>query len=365
MNAPTSQTPSPAQTPPPPREVKPLFKWVPWAILGAGVVAVVGVTTRWEHWETGARTQSTDNATVRSESTTLDAQVRAYVKSVNFQDFQPVKRGDVLVELVDDDYVAAKLRAEASLAKARAQLDNLENEVRAQQAVIDQTTASAQASDAKLALAKSDQKRFLDLADSGAVTLQEADTARSTYKSALANSEAARADIAAQQAKLKALQGEEAQRKADVASALAALRTADIDLSHTRIVAPSDGVVGARSVQPGALVTAGTAIVNFVNATPPYVVANFKETQLQRVEPGQAVEVTVDTFPGEVLRAKVTRVSPASGSTFAVLPADNATGNFTKVTQRIPVRIDFEAGQQMISKLRAGMSVEASIDTEQ
>lgn len=146
-------------------------------------------------------------------------------------------------------------------------------------------------------------------------------------------------------------------------AAQAGLETARINLSYSRIVAPADGTVGQRLVQPGSLLNPGTAVVTFVARTTPYVVANYKETQMARIAPGQAVEISVDSFPGVRLRGRVLRLAPASGATFSTINADNATGNFTKVTQRIPLRIDFDPGQAATRRLRAGMSVATRIDT--
>jgi membrane fusion protein (multidrug efflux system) len=171
------------------------------------------------------------------------------------------------------------------------------------------------------------------------------------------------AAVELQQRQVVVLQGQRAQREADILAAQAALDTAKISLSYTRIVAPNDGTVGQRMVQPGSLLNPGAGVANFVPNAQAYVIANYKETQLARVAPGQPVQVEIDSFPGQVLKGHVSRLAPSSGSTFSTVPADNATGNFTKVTQRIPMRIDLEPHQALASRLRAGMSVTARIDT--
>jgi membrane fusion protein (multidrug efflux system) len=229
--------------------------------------------------------------------------------------------------------------------------------------MIAQARANADSSASKVRLAIDDDRRFAALADSGAVTGQEADSARSNaavFRAGQAGSLAA-VDLANRQRDV--LEGQRAQREADVLAARAALDSAQIALSYTRIVAPAAGTIGQRLVQPGSLLNPGAAVVTFVARTQPYVVANYKETQLARIAPGQAVEIMVDSFPGDKLRGRVSRLAPASGATFATLPADNATGNFTKVAQRIPLRIDLLPNQPLIKRLRAGMSVTTRIDT--
>jgi membrane fusion protein (multidrug efflux system) len=336
---------------------------VPWIILLVVVATMIFVSIRWDRFEADRTIQATDNATIQADSAVLDAKVSGYVRTVAFNDFQPVRAGDLLVQLDDREYRAGVLHAEAALAKAQASLGNLDNEVAVQRAMIAQARASAQGSASRLQLAIDDNRRFAALAESGAVTGQEADSARSnvTVVRAAQAGSLASVDLASRQ--LDVLQGQRAQRAADVLAARAALETAQLALSYTRIVAPATGTIGQRLVQPGSLLNPGAAVVTFVARTTPYVVANYKETQLSRIAPGQPVEILVDSFPGARLRGRVSRLSPASGATFSAVPADNATGNFTKVTQRIPLRIDLVPGQALIGRLRAGMSVTTRIDT--
>jgi membrane fusion protein (multidrug efflux system) len=339
------------------------IRLVPWMILALVIASVVLVSVRWDSFESDRTVQSTDNATIQGDTAVIDAKVSGYVSSVNFKDFQSVRAGDLLVQLDDREYRANVLHAEAALAKAQAILANLDHEVAAQRAMIAQARANADSSASKVRLAIDDDRRFAALADSGAVTGQEADSARSNaavFRAGQAGSLAA-VDLANRQRDV--LEGQRAQREADVLAARAALDSAQIALSYTRIVAPAAGTIGQRLVQPGSLLNPGAAVVTFVARTQPYVVANYKETQLARIAPGQAVEIMVDSFPGDKLRGRVSRLAPASGATFATLPADNATGNFTKVAQRIPLRIDLLPNQPLIKRLRAGMSVTTRIDT--
>ncbi|SEJ50247.1 membrane fusion protein, multidrug efflux system [Sphingobium sp. AP50] len=338
-------------------------RFVPWIILVLVVVGVILATANWNRFEANRSVQTTDNATIQADSAVVDAKVSGYVRTVNFTDFQRVKAGDVLVQLDDREARAAVLHAESALAKSRAVLANLDHELDAQQAIIAQARAAVTGNASKLRLARADQRRFSALAESGAVTGQENDSAganATVLEAAQAGSVAA---LDLQNRQLDVLRGQRAQREADVLAAQAALESARITLSYTRIVAPTDGIVGQRLVQLGSLLSPGSAVVNFVASTPPYVVANYKETQLARIAPGQRVDILVDSFPGERLVGHVSKLAPASGATFSALPADNATGNFTKVTQRIPLRIDLAPGQAIIKRLRAGMSVTTRIET--
>jgi membrane fusion protein (multidrug efflux system) len=338
-------------------------RFVPWMILVLVVVGVILATTNWNRFEADRSVQTTDNATIQAESAVVDAKVSGYVRTVNFTDFQQVKAGDVLVQLDDREARAAVLHAEATLAKAKAVLANLDHELDAQQAVIAQARAAVSGNASKLRLARADQRRFTALAETGAVTGQENDSASANANVLEASQAASVAALDLQNRQLDVLRGQRAQREADVLAAQAALESARITLSYNRIVAPTDGIVGQRLVQLGSLLSPGSAVVNFVASTPPYVVANYKETQLARIAPGQRVDVLVDSFPGERLVGHVSRLAPASGATFSALPADNATGNFTKVTQRVPLRIDLAPGQAIIKRLRAGMSVTTRIET--
>jgi membrane fusion protein (multidrug efflux system) len=336
---------------------------VPWLILALVICAIALVSMRWNSFEADRIIQTTDNATIQADSAVIDAKVSGYVRSVNFVDFQSVRAGQLLVQIDDREYRANVLHAEAALAKAQAILANLDHEVAAQRATIAQARASADSNASKLRLAVDDDRRFAALQDSGAVTGQEADSARSNAAVIRAGQAGSLATVDLANRQRDVLEGQRAQREADVLGARATLDSAKIALSYTRIVAPADGTIGQRVVQPGSLLNPGAAVVTFVAKTVPYVVANYKETQLSRIAPGQLVEILVDSLPGTRLRGRVSRLAPASGATFAALPADNATGNFTKVTQRIPLRIDLMPGQPIVARLRAGMSVTTRIDT--
>ncbi|WP_246799457.1 HlyD family secretion protein [Bradyrhizobium sp. CCBAU 51753] len=330
-------------------------------IVALGFVAVA--TTRWDAWVGSATIQTTNDAYVRAELTQLASRVSGEVLNVAVSDFQRVKAGDLLVQIDPADYQAQVAQAEAGVVGAQAVLDNLNNQVELQYATIAQAEASRLSAEAQETLARQEDERQQSLSQTDAGTRQRLEQATAAYAKAQADVRASRAVVAAQRHQLEVLQGTKKQRAADLDGAKAQLAQAKLKLGYTRIVAPFDGVTGERQVQPGDYVNIGTNLVNVVPLPNVYVIANYKETQLTNVRPGQPVEVTVDTFSGQKLRGTVERIAPASGSQFALLPPDNATGNFTKVVQRIPVRIQFDKGQPLLERLLPGMSVVTRINT--
>ena len=324
---------------------------------------VVVATSRWNAWVGSATIQTTDDAYVRAELTQLSSRVSGEVLTVAVSDFQRVKAGDLLVQIDPADYQAQVAQAEAGVGGAQAALDNLNNQVELQYATIAQAEASRLSAEAQQTLARQEQERQQSLSQTDAGTRQRLEQATASYAKSEADVQASRAVIAAQRHQLEVLQGTKKQRAADLDAAKALLASAKLKLGYTRIAAPFDGVTGERQVQPGDYVNIGTNLVNVVPLPNVYVIANYKETQLTNVKPGQPVAVTVDTFSGQTLRGIVERIAPASGSQFALLPPDNATGNFTKVVQRIPVRIQFDKGQPLLDRLLPGMSVVTRINT--
>lgn len=333
-----------------------------FAVLVA-IAFVVVATSRWNAWVGSAKIQTTDDAYVRAELTQLSSRVSGEVLTVAVSDFQRVKAGDLLVQIDPADYQAQVAQAEAGVVGAQAALDNLNNQVELQYATIAQAEASRLSAEAQQTLARQEQERQQSLSQTDAGTRQRLEQATASYAKSEADVQASRAVIAAQRHQLEVLQGTKKQRAADLDAAKALLASAKLKLGYTKIVAPFDGVTGERQVQPGDYVNIGTNLVNVVPLPNVYVIANYKETQLTNVRPGQPVEVTVDTFSGQKLRGTVERIAPASGSQFALLPPDNATGNFTKVVQRIPVRIQFDKDQPLLARLLPGMSVVTRINT--
>lgn len=363
--------PPPAATPaPPPKPTqRPASSlWSRLAIpLFAVIVALAFValaTLRFDEWVGNAVVQTTNDAYVRAELTRLASRVSGEVLTVAVTDFQRVKAGDLLIQIDPADYEAQVAQSEAAVAAAQAVLDNLANQIELQYATIAQAEASRLSAEALEVEAKQEQDRQQSLSQSESGTRQRLEQAVAGLAKAQADVRASRAVIAAQQHQLEVLQGTKKQRAADLDATKATLASARLKLGYTKITAPFDGVVGERQVQPGDYVNIGTNLINVVPLPKVYVIANYKETQLTHVAPGQPVEITVDSFPHERLRGKVERIAPATGAQVALLPPDNATGNFTKVVQRIPVRIQFDDNQPLLARLVPGMSVVTRIDTK-
>ena len=341
------------------RFVIPLF-----AVLAAlGFIALA--TARWDEWTGSAAIQSTNDAYVRADLTRLSSRVAGEVLTVAVGDFQRVKAGDLLVQIDPADYQAQAAQAEAGVAGAQAALDNLANQVELQYATIAQAEAQQVSAAAQEVEARQEQERQQSLSQTEAGTRQKLEQATAAFAKAGADMRASRAVIAAQKHQLEVLSGTKKQRAADLEGAKATLAAARLRLGYTKIVAPFDGVTGERQVQAGDYVNIGTNLINVVPLPNVYVIANYKETQLTRMKPGQSVDLTVDSFPHETLHGRVERISPASGSQFALLPPDNATGNFTKVVQRIPVRIALDKSQPLLQRLLPGMSVVTNIHTDE
>ena len=328
----------------------------------AGLVGLA--ITRWDTWQGDANIQATDYAYVRAEMTRLASRVAGAVQTVAVQDFQRVKVGDLLVEIDPADYTAQVAQIEASVAGAQAALDNLRNQAALQHATISQAEAQNASAVARELEARQERQRQEALLQSTFGTRQKAEQAIAQHMTATGDLRASEAVVEAQRRQLDILASTQKQRLADLQAAQASLAAARLRLGYTRVVAPFDGVVGERQVQPGDYVNVGSSLITVVPLPDVYVMANYKETQLTHVADGQPVDVTVDTFPGETLHGWVERLSPASGSQFALLPPDNATGNFTKVVQRVPVRIDLDPRQPLVMRLRPGMSVTTRIHTE-
>jgi membrane fusion protein, multidrug efflux system len=345
--------------------------WQAWRRLAIPLVAVAAVlifiavaTLRWDAWVGAATVQTTDDAYVRAELSRLSSRVAGEVLTVAVKDFQHVKTGDLLIQIDPADYQAQVAQAEAGVAGAKAALDNLANQVELQYATIAQAEAQRVSAIAIETESREEQERQQSLEQTAAGTRQKLEQAVAAYAKAQADVKASAAIIAAQRHQLEVLGGTKLQRAADVLGAQATLAAAKLRLGYTRIVAPFDGVVGERQVQPGDYVNIGSSLINVVPLPKVYLIANYKETQLTRVKPGQAVDIVVDTFSSETLHGRVERIAPASGSQFALLPPDNATGNFTKVVQRIPVRILLDPGQPLLEQLLPGMSATTRIHTD-
>ena len=311
-----------------------------------------------------ATRQTTNDAFVTADFTLVAPHVAGFIKEVLVEDNQQVKAGQLLALIDDRDLRAAAQAADAETLVAKAQLQNARATLERQSSVIAQAQASVVAAKAEMAFAEQELNRYNHLAGVGAGTVQNAQQARTRIDQATARLANATAVLAAERKQVDILTAQRDAAEGGLKRAQAALEMASYELSYTRIVAPLDGMVGERAVRVGAYVTPGSKLLAVVPLQQAYVVANFQETQLADMHAGQAVEVRVDSLDGEVLQGRVASLAPATGVTFAAVKPDNATGNFTKVVQRIPVKILLQPNQPQTERLRVGMSVQASVDTQ-
>jgi membrane fusion protein (multidrug efflux system) len=318
----------------------------------------------WDRWTGVARFESTDDAFVAGDLTPLSAHVSGYITEVPVNDFQTVRKGDLIAVIDPSDYEAQLELAQANLAAAEATLANLANQRIAQQALVEQAQATIDATEADVLRYQLEDKRQRDLLRTGiAGTQQTVEQADDNAKRAIAQRRLNEAQLEQQKAALAAIGIQEKQLKAQIKAADAQVALASDNLGYTRILSPADGLVGQRQVRVGQFVNVGTQVIAVVPMPNVWVVANYKETQMTNVRLGQPARIAVDAFPDLKLTGHVDSWAPGTGSTFALLPPDNATGNFTKVVQRVPVKIVLDSNPSLGSLVRPGMSVEATIDT--
>ena len=333
-------------------------------------VAIGGGTLGWDYWTAGRFIESTDDAYVGADSTTVAPKVSGYIKDVLVGDNEVVKAGQVLARIEDADYRTAVAQAEANVAAAKADIAALRADITRQAAVIDSARATITADRANATFAQQDRERYADLVKTGYGTVQRAQSTEASVRAANAQviRDEAALTAALRQKDTMAAQLEKAEAELKRDQALA--DQAALNLGYATITAAVDGTVGARSLRVGQYVQAGTQLMQVVPLHAVYVKANFKETQLTHMYQGQPATVTVDAFPGVKFKAHIESLAPASGQEFALLPPDNATGNFTKVVQRVPVKIAIEdtsiqGGGALAGRLRPGMSVEAAVNTKE
>src|SRR6202521_459606 len=311
---------------------------------------------------TGRYLESTDDAYVKADSTIVAPKVSGYIAEVLVGDNQQVKAGQLLARIDDRDFRTALEQAQADVAGSEAAVRNLDAQIALQQPVIEQGTADVAAAEANLKFAQEEQQRYGDLMKSGSGTIQRAQQTDAALREKIAQLQHGKSALLAAERKVDVLTTDRAKAVAQLDRARAVEQQAALNLSYTEITAPVDGTVGARSLRVGQFVQAGTQLA-VVPLDAVYVVANFKETQLTHVRNGQPVEIEIDSFHGTKLRGHVDCLSPASGPEFALLPPDNATGNFTKIVQRVPVKIVLD-DHRLTGLLRPGMSAEPTVDTK-
>jgi len=373
------------------RVLKPVWQkyGTPLIVVALAMAVIVTVTRNWDGWEGERAEQVTNDAYVRGDLTPLSTKISGIVREVKVNDYQAVHKGDLLVQLDDDDYRAQVAQATAAVEAARAAIEDNHRQEQLEDAKILRALAGVDDAKAQIASAKAgkvavhaevirsreERARQEALFKSNATTRQTLESAVADEERFAAQEANSDAEIAQAQASLSGNESAtEAERRdkavlrsqadqliADLHAKQAALTVAEVNLGYTRIVAPADGTVGERQVRPGQLVSPGTQVMTFVDVTR-WVAANFRETQLTNVKTGDVAEVRVDTYPGQVFKGRVLEIAPASGSQFALLPPDNATGNFTKVVQRVPVKIALD-NSSLTAQLRPGLSAEVTVRT--
>jgi membrane fusion protein (multidrug efflux system) len=335
-------------------------------LLMAGAAAALVAGASWygyDYWTVGRFLVSTYDAYVKADNTTIAPKVSGYLVEVEVADNEPVKAGQVLARIDDRDFAVALDQARADVAAANATVASKQAQLDVQEAIIAAAKATLDVDNAAKTFASQENKRYTDLAATGFGSVQNAQQAQARDAGADAAIQRDAANLVSARKQVVLLRAEIAQAEAAAARASAVLRQAELNLGYTTITAPIDGVVGNRTLRTGQFVQAGTQLMSLVPASGAYVIANFKETQLTNVRAGQAVNIEVDTFPGKVVHGHVDSIAPASGQEFALLPPDNATGNFTKVVQRIPVKIALDSETTPSIALRPGMSVIPTIAT--
>jgi len=392
-----ASTPSPARTPepehvaapPPPKSGFQKFG-TPVVVLLLAAAVVFTITWKWNSWEGGRIEQVTDDAYVRGDLTPLSTKVAGIVRDVKVSDFQAVHKGDPIVELEDDDFRAQVAQATAAVEAGKAAIENNLRQRQLQDtkidralAGIDQAQAQITAAEAGIAASQADVVRTKAERARQEALLQTHSATQQKVEQAVADEQRFAAQFASRQADLEqaktllrsnelaaeaerrskaVLESQDGQLIADLHAKEAALTAAQVNLGYTKVAAPDDGTVGERQVRPGQLVSPGTQVISFVSKIK-WVQANYRETQLTHMKVGDPAEIRIDAYPGQVFRGKVLEIAPASGSQFALLPPDNATGNYTKVVQRIPVKIALD-DPSAASSLRPGLSVVATVRTK-
>jgi len=339
------------------------IKRKPIAIAGIALAFVIAAGAIIQWWQAVRFNESTNNAYISGDITAFSPKVAGYVEKVLVDDNQLVQKGDVLVVIEDREYRARFARAQAAVARAQAGLANIDQRRLLQAALVKEAEAFTEAHQADLVRTTKDLDRARQLVSEGWVSKQGEDYATTDELRARATLTSAQAAVSAAKHRLIVLDSEKHQLLAEVAQAEADLRLAEIDLNSTVIKAPTSGAVGNRRVRAGEYVRPGARLLALVPLQSVWVVANFKETQLTNMQPGNIAEIKIDTFPDTPILGVVDSFSPASGAEFSLLPPENATGNFTKVVQRIPVKITLPPNHPLTGRLAPGMSVYATVDT--
>ena len=335
--------------------------------LWAGGFALLVAALLWgeRYWTLGRFMESTNDAYVKADSTTVAPKVSGYIAEVLVGDNQPVKKGQVLAQIDDRDLQTSLHEADANLAAATAAINNLGAQLTAQETRIREAGADLQVAQTAAELARHNDARRREMAKIGYGSEEQSDDAATDLREKIASVAHARAALAGSREQINVLLSQRDLAEAERQRALATRQQAELNLNYTVVRAAIDGTVGARTVRIGQFVHAGTELMEIVPLQKTYIVANFKETQLRNMRDGQIALIRVDAFPGDELTARVESLAPASGLEFSLLPPDNATGNFTKIVQRVPVKLVFEGEAKLAGRLRPGMSVDVAVNTRE
>jgi membrane fusion protein (multidrug efflux system) len=362
---------------------------IPILVLLLATAVIVTLTRNWNAWEGSASEQVTNDAFVRGDLTPLSTKVPGLVREVYVGDYQQVHKGDVLIQLEDEDYKAQLAQAEATVEAAKAAIENNRRQSSLQDSRIERAAAGIDQANSQIAAAQAGKKavqadvlrtqaertRQEALLKTNSATHQKVEAAIADEERFAAQAFSREADLTqartllhsnelaveAERRSKAVLESQGMQLLADLHAKQAGLAVAQVNLGYTKILAPADGTVGERQVRPGQLVSPGTQVITFVENTR-WVQANFRETQLTNIRIGDTAEIRIDVYPGRVIQGRVLQIAPASGSQFALLPPDNATGNFTKIVQRVPVKIGLD-DSALTSQLRPGLSVVVKVRT--
>ncbi|HUI22187.1 MAG TPA: HlyD family secretion protein [Methylocella sp.] len=360
-------SPAPALRPPRLSDFTKPARWArKHALLTLALLLAIGLAGRfgWHWWTEGRFEETTDNAYLQADKVIVAPKVGGFIAEVFADDNQPVKAGEVLARIDDRDFRVAYLQSKADLDKARASLDGVASALVQQQAKIEEAKADVAHATAALDFSAEEQRRYGDLLGRGAGTVQRSHQADADFQQKKAALDKARASYEAAQKQTDGLSSLESAARASLERAEINLEQARLNLDYTTITAPIDGVVGDRALRKGQLVQPGTNLLTLVPMGKSiYLVANFKETQIGEMVEGQAATFTVDAFGDHVFRGTIESFAPGTGAQFALLPPENATGNFTKIVQRVPVKILLDDHDPLIGRLRPGLSAEAVIDT--
>jgi membrane fusion protein (multidrug efflux system) len=344
---------------------------LPWArlreaALGLAVAAglFTGARYGYDYWTTDRYLVSTDDAYVDAHSALISPEVSGYISAVPVNDNQTVKASQVIARIDPRNYQTTLNQARADVAAAQANITTLTEQIAQQKLMIDEAHEAVLSDRAALAYSQQNYDRYTHLARTGFGTVQQAQQAAADIREKQAALARDAAGVNAAEKQVAILDGQLAEARAALAQQQAIEHQAELNLSYTTLTAPFDGTVGVRTVQVGQYVQPGTQLMAIVPLRSVYITANYMETQLTNVHPGQPVTIRIDTYPGVVVHGHVASIAPASGQQFALLPPDNATGNFTKIVQRIPVKISIDKNDPLAGQLRPGMSVEPTIDTK-